>query len=223
LPEGVQRMSADVVTLGTQVVPLIEQVATTSPENVAVRGPDATLTYAELVEHAEHIARRLRLLGVNRGDLVGLCLERSASLVVGALAILMADGAYVAIDPKYPDERIRWMLEDSGAIAVVCDATTFGRIGATDRSVVMLGDGGVLGSGSTLSGEPTARRAQSSDLAYVVYTSGSTGQPKGVLVEHASLTNLVEWHRKAFSLDANDRCTQIASPGFDAAVWEIWP
>ncbi len=61
------------------------------------------------------------------------------------------------------------------------------------------------------------------DLAYVVYTSGSTGQPKGVLVEHDGLTNLVEWHRAAFGLHAGDRCTQISSPGFDAAVWEIWP
>ena len=61
------------------------------------------------------------------------------------------------------------------------------------------------------------------DIAYVVYTSGSTGQPKGVLVEHAGLANLVDWHREAFALEAGDRCTQIASPGFDASVWEIWP
>jgi amino acid adenylation domain-containing protein len=145
--------------------------------------------------------------------------------VVGALAIFLAEGVYVAIDPKYPDERIRWMLDDSNAVAVVCDGATAERIGAGgDRAYVMLQDRGTLDDWSIPDTRDVPRNLpEPNDLAYVVYTSGSTGQPKGVAVEHASLINLIEWHRAAFALGSNDRCTQIASPGFDAAVWEIWP
>lgn len=218
-------MSAEVVTLGPTVVALIDRMAASSPGSLAVRGSDGTLTYSELLARSERIAARLRQLGVKPGDLVGLCLERSTSLVVGALAIFLAEGVYVAIDPKYPDERIRWMLDDSNTVAVVCDGDTAVRIGAGgERPGVLLQDRGTLDDWSIPDTRDVPRTLpEPTDLAYVVYTSGSTGQPKGVAVEHASLTNLIEWHRAAFALGSNDRCTQIASPGFDAAVWEIWP
>jgi amino acid adenylation domain-containing protein len=218
-------MRADKGKLGTTVLPLIDQTVATSPQRVAVRGPDGTLTYGELAVRADRLARRLRQVGVKSGDLVGLCLDRSASLVVAALAIFRAGGAYVAVDPKYPDERVRWMLDDSGAAAVVIDADTAARLRASsDRPGVVVTGGGESEDGSVAdSEEPLPQPSRSTDLAYVVYTSGSTGRPKGVLVQHASLANLVDWHRGAFALTAADRCTQIASPGFDAAVWEIWP
>jgi amino acid adenylation domain-containing protein len=218
-------MSAEVVTLGPTVVALIDQTAASSPESLAVRGSDGTLTYSELLARSERIAARLRQIGIMPGDLVGLCLERSTSLVVGALAIFLAEGVYVAIDPKYPDERIRWMLDDSNSAAVVCDGAIAERIGTGgDRAKVILQGGGTLDDWSIPDARDVPRNLpEPLDLAYVVYTSGSTGQPKGVMVEHAGLTNLIEWHRSAFALGPNDRCTQIASPGFDAAVWEIWP
>jgi amino acid adenylation domain-containing protein len=171
------------------------------------------------------VARKLREVGVKSGDLVGQCLERSASLVVAALAIVRAGAAYVAIDPMYPAERVQWMLDDSGATAVVSDPSTVARLGTFgDRPAVVVAQGGELPDGSRPDGdEPLPGRPLPTDVAYVVYTSGSTGRPKGVLVEHAGLANLVEWHRAAFALHAGDRCTQISSPGFDAAVWEIWP
>ncbi len=210
---------------GATVLSRLEQISETSPGSLAVRGPDGSLTYGELTVNAERLARRLRQLGVKPGDLVGECLDRSAGLVLGALAILKAGAAYVAIDPRYPDERVRWMLEDSGATAVVTDAGTAARLAANgDRPVVVVAGDAEWGDGSALDdGEPLPGPPLPTDLAYVVYTSGSTGRPKGVMVEHASLSNLVEWHRAAFGLVADDRCTQIASPGFDAAVWEIWP
>ena len=223
-------MAADVGTRAPTVVAQIDQMAASSPQNVAVHSLDGTLTYAELTVCADRLAQHLRQVGVKPGELIGLCVERSARLVVAGLAIFMANAAYVAIDPRYPDERIRWMLDDSGASAVVCDAGTVDRLGTFgDRPSVVVTGGGALRDGAlrdgsvTNSGESLRRRPQPTDLAYVVYTSGSTGRPKGVMVEHASLANLVEWHRAAFALDTNDRCTQIASPGFDASAWEIWP
>jgi len=220
-------MAADVAP-GLTAVALINKVAADFPERVAVHGPDGTLTYADLLARAERLAVQLRGLGVEPGDLVGLCVERSAGLVVGGLGILLAGGAYVAIDPHYPDERICWMLDDSASLAVVCDESTEPRVGtATRRTAIVLGRGGALRESANGTGPRHATGGPSaaipSDLAYVVYTSGSTGRPKGVLVEHASLTNLIEWHTDAFELSSDDRCTQIASPGFDATVWEIWP
>jgi amino acid adenylation domain-containing protein len=218
-------MGTDVVTLGTTVDPFIDELNDSVSENTAVTGPDGTVTYAELSVRAAQLAERLRQMGVKPGDLVGLCVDRSASLVVAALGIIKADAAYVAIDPKYPDERIRWMLDDSAATAVVCDADTADRLGTGDpRALVVVEKAGQLRDGPVPDGgRSTPHRILPTDLAYVVYTSGSTGRPKGVMVEHAGLDNLVDWHRTTFSLTADDRCTQIASPGFDAAVWEIWP
>ena len=117
------------------------------------------------------------------------------------------------------------MLDDSGATVVVGDAGTGDRLGSSgDRATVVVDGDGEWQDGSSPGGrEARPRPPLPTDPAYVVYTSGSTGRPKGVVVEHASLANLVEWHRDAFGLSADDRCTQIASPGFDASVWEIWP
>ena len=212
-------------TQETTVLSLIDQVVAAQPRKLAVQGPDAVLSYGELSARADLLARRLRHVGVKPGDLVGQCVERSASLVVAALAIVRAGAGYVAIDPMYPAERVEWMLDDSGAAAVVSDVSTAGRLGIHgDRPGLVVAAGGKLGDASDRDGdEPLPGPPLPTDLAYVVYTSGSTGRPKGVLVEHASLANLVEWHRAAFALHAGDRCTQISSPGFDAAVWEIWP
>lgn len=218
-------MTADTETRGQTVLPLVDHAVDISPQSVAVRGPDGALSYGELLLRAERLARQLRERGVKPGDLVGQCLNPSTSLVVAALATFKAGGAYVAIDPAYPDERMRWMLDDSRAGAVVTDASTAARLGPdADRPGVVVAEGGHLPDGSIADNDaPLPQAPRPTDLAYVVYTSGSTGRPKGVMVEHASLANLVEWHRVAFGLGANDRCTQISSPGFDAAVWEIWP
>jgi amino acid adenylation domain-containing protein len=212
---------ASSVNTETTVMDLIDRIVAISPEQPAVKGTDGSVTYGELSARADKVARRLIGLGVSPGDLVGLCVGRSTSLIVATLGIVRAGGAYVAIDPAYPDERLEFMLSDSAPAAVVCDAATAPRLDGAAQTVE-LGAGGELDGdddeGSELPAHPTP-----DDLAYVVYTSGSSGRPKGAMIDHAGLLNLVEWHRHAFELGPEDRCTQIASPGFDAAVWEIWP
>ncbi len=196
----------------------VAERAVEQPEALAVSAPDATLTYADLVARANQVAARLIELGVTAESRVGLCLPRSAALIVGALGILTSGGAFVAIDPSYPDERIDFMLTDSGAVAVVTDAAGAARLSGRPGVIEVNAAEPVSASASV---PHTA--VNGNDLAYVVYTSGSTGRPKGVAVEHASLLNLLDWHRRAFAVTAADRGMQFASPGFDATVWEVWP
>jgi amino acid adenylation domain-containing protein len=207
----------------TTVMDLIDGIVTTFPEHLAVKGTDGSVTYGELSARADAVARRLVGLGVSSGDLVGLCVGRSTSLIVAALGIVRAGAAYVAIDPAYPDERLQLMLTDSTPVAVVCDGATAAGVGARGRTVELAAGGELAHAANGDEANALPARPVSDDLAYVVYTSGSSGRPKGAMIDHAGLLNLVGWHRRAFELGPEDRCTQIASPGFDAAVWEIWP
>ncbi len=218
-------MTLDIPALDETVVTLFDRIAAASPHDLAVSDAGCEVTYGELSARADALARRLRRLGAGAGALVGLCVERSPALVTGALGIVRSGAAYVAIDPRYPDERVRWMLEDSRAAAVVLDARTAEALdpGEERPAVVVERDGALRDAAAGTDHDPLPPPPGPEDLAYVVYTSGSTGRPKGVMVEHAGLANLVAWHRAAFALTPGDRCTQIASPGFDASVWEIWP
>ena len=200
--------------ISIDVVTRVERVARERPDANAVTSSDGDLSYGQLWSRALALAGRLHEHGVRAGDPVALCLPRSSELVVGALGILAAGGCYVALDPAYPDERLKFMVTESGAQVVVAEADTASRIGAP-HTVVPMQPAGCA---------PASLRPPSpSDPAYIVYTSGSTGRPKGALIEHRSLGNLVDWHENAFELTQSDRSALISSPGFDAAVWEIWP
>jgi amino acid adenylation domain-containing protein len=194
--------------------------AAAAPNAIAVSGPDETLTYGQLERRANQLAHRLRALGVDRDRPVGLCLERSAALVVGAVGILKAECAYLALDPSHPQERLGFMLGDSGADVLVTSGPVAARLDSGETVVALDADRAELDLAPAVA--PAVGDA-AGELAYVIYTSGSTGAPKGVVIEHASLSNLIRWHRRAFAITEADRATQIASPAFDATVWEMWP
>ncbi len=198
------------------VAQLVGEQAEATPDALAVEAGTESLTYRELDTRANELARHLRSLGVGADVLAGLCVGRSAAMVVGALGILKAGGAYVPLDPSYPPERLSFMLADSGAKVVVTQGCIADRLPAGPWKVV-----GV--DARDCETEPYSAETSGTGLAYVIYTSGSTGQPKGVEITNRSLMNLVFWHRDAFQVSGRDRATQLASPGFDAAVWELWP
>jgi amino acid adenylation domain-containing protein len=200
---------------------LVAMRAAEAPETTAVVAGDARVTYGELDVRANRLANHLRTQGVGPDVLVGLCLDRSIALVVGALGILRAGGAYLPLDPSYPSERLAFMLNDAQVSMLVTGPNLEASLPSGSWQVVSLDADGT--SPGAQQPEAPSGQAGAHNLAYVIYTSGSTGLPKGVEILHSGLTNLVAWHQRAFNVAPSDRATQMASPAFDAAVWELWP
>ncbi len=203
---------------GLCVQDLVQLQAKATPTAVAVVSGNDHLTYGELNTRAHKLAHHLRSLGVGPEVPVGLCMERSVELPIAALGILKAGGAYVALDPADPPQRLSMLLEESGALIVVTQSQLSSKLPTGKWQIVVLDAG-------NSQDIPNIDLPQTNpdNLAYVIFTSGSTGKPKGVQITHGSLLNLVSWHRRAFNVTPSDKATLQASPGFDAAVWELWP
>ena len=206
---------------------LFEAHAQRAPGRVAVADRVTSLTYGELNDRATQLAQRLAQHGVDHETLVAVCTDRSCEMLVAWLAALKAGGAFVPLDPSYPPERLGFMLEDSRAPVLLTQRSIATKLPAHSAVVICLDDEngpGLLTRGGKLETHPGPETPVTPDrLAYVIYTSGSTGQPKGVQIEHRALMNLVSWHQQAFAVTPRDRATQLASPAFDASVWEVWP
>ena len=194
----------------------IARRASAAPDTTAVVDGDVRLTYGELDRRSDVLAVRLSEAGAGPGTCVGIYLNRSARFVVSALAVMKSGAAYVPLDPSTPSERVSAILAGAGAIALVTDRCDLLQPGPWTVVSAMVPDG------ARAQASPKAH-IDGESLAYVIYTSGSTGEPKGVEITHANLANLVDWHTSAFAVTVGDRASQIASLGFDAAVWEIWP
>jgi amino acid adenylation domain-containing protein len=200
---------------------LVGEQASTRPEAPALIAGSRVFTYAELDRRANQFAHYLRGLGVGPEKLVALCIERSPEMVIAALGVLKAGGAYLPLDPSSPVERLDQTLRDAGITALVSGADLDARLSAGSFHLVSLATDAAEIARCPV--EPPAIEVAPENLAYVIYTSGSTGQPKGVEVTHGNLLNLLSWHLRAFEVTAADRASHQASLGFDAAVWEVWP
>ncbi|HSG38130.1 MAG TPA: amino acid adenylation domain-containing protein, partial [Thermoanaerobaculia bacterium] len=196
---------------------LFEVQAARFPEVVAAFWEGERLTYRELDTLANRWAHRLRDLGVEPEVRVGLCVERSMATVVGILAILKAGGAYVPLDPAYPEERLRFLLADSGVRVLLTQGGLVEKLPAHEARVLDLDE--PLKEGPA--GPPAVGTAPD-NLAYIIYTSGSTGRPKGVGVTHANVVRLFTATEGLFDFGPNDVWTLFHSHAFDFSVWEIW-
>ncbi len=201
---------------------LVEAQANRTPTALAVADQRRQLTYRELDAESDVLARRLRALGVGPDVCAGVCLDRSVDLVVSVLAILKAGGAYVPLDPAYPAERLAFLLEDSQATVVITLRRHTGALASTRVPLICL-DEAAEAPANAARASAVLTRLSPEQLAYIIYTSGSTGVPKGVEIRHRSLVNLLTWHRRAYGVTPADRATLLASPAFDASVWELWP
>lgn len=200
-----------------------KEQAAAVPDLPAVSCGGESMTYRELDRRTDALARTLRAKGVERGSVVGIMVERSIPMLTAMLAVMKAGGAYMPIDPHYPEERIRYMLEDSGAELVFADGSRSGAAAVVPATLQVLdiADETLFSGGDDAA---TAWPQDTDDPMYVIYTSGSTGQPKGVIVPHRSFYNFGHSLRTFFDgqYGEGDRCLSLTNISFDVSVAELF-
>ncbi len=200
---------------------LFEEQVSKTPNETAVVFEDTMLTYASLNAKANQLAYTLLALGVKADESVVVALERSPEVVISLLAILKAGGVYVPLDLDYPADRIKFMLEDSGARILITRKTLSIRVPYSAKHTICLDT-----DHESIAAQPESnlnRQVSVEDLAYVIYTSGSTGKPKGVAVEHRSIALHCHTIKACFELTSKDRVFQFASLSFDPSLEQILP
>ena len=202
---------------------LFELQAATTPSAVAVVFEGEHLTYGELNRRANQLAHYLKSRGVGPDVPVGVCLERSVEMVVGLLGVLKAGGAYMPLDPEYPASRLETMLGEIKAPVVLLQERFGAQLpaAASGERLCLDRDWEVV---ATQSEDNPSRRLSPENLAYILYTSGSTGGPKAVMNTHGGICNRLQWMQEAYQLSASDRVLQKTAYSFDVSVWEFfWP
>ena len=203
---------------------LFEAQAGSTPAAAALFHEGGELSYGELNRRANQLAHHLKRRGVGPESLVGVCLERSPEMVVGLLGVLKAGGAYLPLDPGYPQERLAFMLEDSQAPVILTQRPLLGRLpgrAAEGRAQVVCLDTDWGEVGRESADNPDSGVTPES-LAYVIYTSGSTGTPKGVLGLHRGAVNRFAWMWGRYPFAQGEVCCQKTSLSFVDSVWEVW-
>jgi amino acid adenylation domain-containing protein len=197
---------------------LIAAQAQRTPEQIAVSFGGQSLTYAELDGRANQLAHALQNRGIGPNQLTAICLERSLGLVVGMLGVLKAGGAYLPLDPAFPQERLAYMLSDSGAAVLLTTPALQANFPAYARAVL-------FPTADEIRRQPTSApvsAATPEDLAYVIYTSGSTGRPKGTLIPHRAVVNFLSSMRRQPGLEAGESLLSVTTFSFDIAGLEIF-
>ncbi|MCY7909667.1 amino acid adenylation domain-containing protein [Bacillus inaquosorum] len=201
----------------TPVYQLFEKQSQRTPDQAAVIDKDRELTYGELNKRANQLARTLRAKGVQADHPVAVISRNSIESVVGILAVLKSGGAYVPIDPEYPQDRIRYMLDDSQAGIVLMQRDVREQLAYEGVTVLLDDESSYHQDDSDL-----APISDASHLAYVIYTSGSTGRPKGVLIEHRGLTNYIWWAKEVYVKGEKTNFPLYSSISFDLTVTSIF-
>lgn len=199
---------------------LFEAQVNRTPDVIALIFGNQRLTYRELNQRANQLARHLQSLGVKAEDLVGICVERSVEMIVGILGILKAGGAYIPLDPAYPKDRLTYMLEDSRASVLLTQQRFVNELSQHQAKIVCLdSDWTQIAKGTE---ENPVSATEQNNLAYVIYTSGSTGKPKGVAIEHRSAVAFLSWATSVFSREQLKGVLGSTSVCFDLSVYEMF-
>ena len=198
---------------------LFERQVATYPDAVALRFEGESTTYRALNDKADRLAQQLRARRVGAGNLVAICMPRSADMVVAMLATLKAGAAYVPMDPAYPPDRLAYMLKDSQAALVLTERATEAALRSPGTPVIVVEDAPANGDALDAAHLVAAR---ATDLVYAIYTSGSTGQPKAAMNTHAGLVNQLNWFIETFAIGPGDRVLQQTQFSFDVAAMEFF-
>ena len=199
---------------------LFEEQAQRTPERIASINKNEQLTYQQLNERSNQLARYLRKLGVGPEVLVGICMERSNLMLIGLLGVLKAGGGYVPLDPKYPNARLYFMLDDAKVEMILTDTIISAQLSFGDRRMIRLDDEWTII--VTFERNNIECQTTSSNVAYLVYTSGSTGFPKAAEIEHRSVIELMYWARDEFGLDTLSGVLASSSICFDMSIFELY-
>ena len=195
----------------------IEAQMVKTPEAEALVFEDQSLSYGALDLASRRVAAELRKAGIGPGSNVALCLPRGFDLVIGALGILRAGGAYLPLDPDYPKERLAHCISDSGAGVIVTNAALAAQLPASEAKVFMISDLATRGDDGPVDGQ-----SGPGDLAYLIYTSGSTGLPKGVMVEHRNVVNFFHAMDRFIDRERGRNWMAVTSLAFDISVLELF-
>ncbi|HEY4382947.1 MAG TPA: aminotransferase class III-fold pyridoxal phosphate-dependent enzyme, partial [Ktedonobacteraceae bacterium] len=202
---------------------LFEVQVRKNPTAIAIEQQGKQISYQELNVRANQIAHYLKKQQkIQPEQCIGIICERSIEQVIAILGILKARGSYLPIDPKYPQERSKFMLQDAQVPLVFSQTHLREQTERLDVAILYLDDDEDQRKLAEQEETNPVNKVEMGQLAYVIYTSGSTGLPKGVEVTHNNLLNLVYWHLQNFSMSSEDSAMLIASPAFDASVWELW-
>ncbi len=197
---------------------LFEQQVAKTPDNIAAMYEEESITYKELDAKSNQLASILRKKGVKADSIVAISLYRSLEMTIGIMAIQKAGGAYLPIGPEYPEDRIRYMLEDSNANVLLTQSHLKDNYKFENIDVIAIDDKELY------KGDPSSLQPinGATNLAYVIYTSGSTGKPKGVMIEHHSVINRTKWMQKRYPIGENDVILQRTPYTFDVSVGELF-
>jgi amino acid adenylation domain-containing protein len=192
-----------------------------TPFKTAVISGTRSLTYQELDDQSNQVANHLVSIGVIPGDIVGVCLERSVEMVISVLGILKAGCCFLPLDPSFPDDRISYMYEDSGAKVIISQSSIQEKFYQFPNALTLLTDSDTRGISKCSTQKPELNISTQSS-AYIIYTSGSTGKPKGVWVHHESVVNLIESMSKEPGIKENDILLSVVTLSFDMSVFELF-
>ncbi|MCU0468154.1 MAG: amino acid adenylation domain-containing protein [Arcicella sp.] len=204
------------------LVSLFEKQVAQKPKSVGVLEKESIISYEELNSKANQLAHYLQSQNVTKGDLVGVCLERSVEMVISLLAIMKIGAAYIPIDPAFPKDRIHYLIDDSVAKTIITDVSLNEAIFSElpEKTIILLDK--INDELNLLSTQNLHIQISPNDTAYVIYTSGSTGYPKGVMVAHAGIVNRITWQWNHYGFSENDVILQKTTFCFDVSVWEFF-